>query len=213
MAYISKGDYDSAISACNRAIQIDPNYADAHINLGDAYKGKGDSAKAVEAYFNVGDLCERNRDYNGAIEAYGKVVEILPDFGRAHQKLGDVHKLRGDYDAAIEAYNKAIQSASYRAENVYIDLGVAYRLKGDYDNAFETFSKAAQTVRDYKNPYYRGANGRVICALCDKVPFLDEAAANRVVNDAIARGDYLRAYAEESCGHWHTTSDPLRRYS
>jgi tetratricopeptide (TPR) repeat protein len=45
-AYVSSKDYEQGISYINKALEIAPNDGISHLNLGRAYAGKGDSAKA-----------------------------------------------------------------------------------------------------------------------------------------------------------------------
>jgi len=46
LAYYHKGDYDRAISDCNKALEINPRYAEAYMNRGAAYYLKGNIEKA-----------------------------------------------------------------------------------------------------------------------------------------------------------------------
>ena len=54
--YLLSEDYDSAISAFSKAIEIDSMNADAQIGRGDAYKAKGDYASAWEDYEKAQEL-------------------------------------------------------------------------------------------------------------------------------------------------------------
>lgn len=54
--YLLSEDYDSAISAFSKAIEIDAANADAYIGRGDAYKAKGDYESAWEDYEKAQEL-------------------------------------------------------------------------------------------------------------------------------------------------------------
>ena len=56
------------IEACKQAVKTNPDYADAHANLGDAY----------QASFM----------YEEAIESYKQAIRINPDNALAHYNLG-----------------------------------------------------------------------------------------------------------------------------
>ena len=50
MAYGQQGQLEPAIAAYQQAIQIDPNHAKAHNNLGTVYDRKGQLEQAIVAY-------------------------------------------------------------------------------------------------------------------------------------------------------------------
>ena len=54
--YLLSEDYDNAISAFSKAIEIDAMNADAYIGRGDAYKAKGDYEKAWDDYKKAQEL-------------------------------------------------------------------------------------------------------------------------------------------------------------
>ena len=54
--YLLAEDYDGAISAFSKAIEIDSMNADAYIGRGDAYKAKGDYEKAWDDYKKAQEL-------------------------------------------------------------------------------------------------------------------------------------------------------------
>ena len=47
------GNLNEAIQAYNKAISLDPDYADAHINLGNALTDLGQLIDAIQAYKNA----------------------------------------------------------------------------------------------------------------------------------------------------------------
>ena len=48
VAYANTGDYDLAIEAFTKAIELNPNLAMAYSNRGGAYRDKGDYGRAIE---------------------------------------------------------------------------------------------------------------------------------------------------------------------
>jgi len=62
------GEYKKAIGCFEKAIQINPNYAAAYNNLGNALKELG--------------------EYQKAISCYEKAIEINPNHADAHNNLG-----------------------------------------------------------------------------------------------------------------------------
>ena len=72
--YRDKKDYDEAIKAYRRAIELEPDYADAYYNLGLAYAGKG--------------------EYDRAIEAFNQVIKLSSDDELAHNHLENAKNLK-----------------------------------------------------------------------------------------------------------------------
>lgn len=128
--YLSKGnraydenEYDKAIEYYNKAIELDPDFADAYNNRGIAYRRKGECAKAIE-------------DYN-------KAIELDPDYSEAYYNRGRAYRYLKEYDKAIEDYSKAIELNPEDAE-AYNSRGVAYADLKEYGKAIEDFSKAIE---------------------------------------------------------------------
>jgi tetratricopeptide (TPR) repeat protein len=93
---------DSAIACFERAIQIDPAYADAHCNLGNAFIRKDRIKDAIisykeaididpnfaQPYFNLGILLNNIDKSEEAIACFQSAIELVPDWVEAHQYLG-----------------------------------------------------------------------------------------------------------------------------
>ncbi len=119
--WLNKED-DNAIEAFTSAIALDPNYAKAYTNRGNAYYNKGQHDRAIE-------------DYN-------KAIALKPDFlGLIYNNRGSAYGEKGWYDRAIEDFNKAIQLDPNDAE-AYNNRGVAYDNKGNMGRAISDFQKA-----------------------------------------------------------------------
>jgi len=114
--YGLKGMYDEAIAEFKRAIEINPNYALAHSNLGNAYDEKG--------------------MYDVAIAEYKIAIEINPNYALAHNNLGGVYGKKGMYDEAIAELKRAIEINPNFAE-AHSNLAVAYYYKEEYSLAIE----------------------------------------------------------------------------
>lgn len=124
-AYAVKEDWDRAIQAFDRAISLDPRYAEAFFNRGEAYLSKAQKArdqdmalkasesfkKAIEmdpdyapAYFSLGRFYRQSGNLEGAIYCWEKAVELQPDFGLAQLFLGEAYLEKGDKDKALERF-------------------------------------------------------------------------------------------------------------
>ena len=122
-AWMSKGDYDRAISDFNKALEIEPRLAQAYSNRGNAYylqdkhdKAIADYNKAIEmnpwdigAYASRGDAYRSKGQYDRAIADCNKAIEIKSSFAWAYFIRGDAYFGKGQYDQAIADYNKALE--------------------------------------------------------------------------------------------------------
>jgi len=71
-----------------QALQLCPDYPEAHNNLGDAFENQG--------------------KYQEAIKEYLTAIEIAPNFTVPHYGLGDIYFKNGRYEVAIQYYKKGI---------------------------------------------------------------------------------------------------------
>ncbi len=101
-AYNWKGTHKAAIIACNKALEINPDIANAHYNLGFAYREEGDSELSEREFGLFDKLLKREGEY----------VEITEkQTSRNVEKfitLGDNYFATGKFDEAIAEYNKAL---------------------------------------------------------------------------------------------------------
>jgi serine/threonine protein kinase/Flp pilus assembly protein TadD len=119
-----KHDYDGAIAAFRKAIQLKPDFTDARCNLGIALEHKGALDEAItayretirvqpdyaKAYRNLGCLlCDQKRDYDGAIAAFREAVRYGKDSPGMHFNLGNALAGKGQSDEAIACFREAIR--------------------------------------------------------------------------------------------------------
>jgi len=115
--------FDSAIECYKKALEINPNFADAYYNMGIAFKDKGDFKSAIEsyeqtlkvdpnyaaAYNNIGNVFLIEGSFDKSAENYRNALKINPNFAEAHNNLGNALKHKGDLESAIDSYQKALK--------------------------------------------------------------------------------------------------------
>ncbi len=144
-AYVSKGDYDTALENYNKALDIrkqvlgenHPDTATSYNNIGLVYDSLGDYDKALEN-------CEKAFDIRKQV-----LGENHSETATSYNNIGLVYHLKDDYDAALEYYKKdldiCLQLLGENHPNTaasYNNIGLVYRDKGDYDTALKNYNKA-----------------------------------------------------------------------
>lgn len=149
--------YDIAIENYTKAIQKNPEYAEAYYRRGNAFYFKGDQNRAiedytkaiqinpkyVEAYIWRGIAYHNNSEYDLAIENYTKAIQINPKYVEAYFWRKLAYDNNNEYDLAIQDCNKIIQINPKDAKS-YIYRGNVYYTNGKYDLATKDYTKAIQ---------------------------------------------------------------------
>jgi tetratricopeptide (TPR) repeat protein len=133
-AYALKGSFLSisdlvrkGVEMERRALQIDPDLADAHMWLG-------------SGLLTLGQV-------DGAIAAINEALRLEPDNGQAYQSLGRAYWVgKGDFAAAIPAFRKAIE-LNPEAGYSYLQLGLLLAWEGRFDEA-EAVCRRAVELQD-----------------------------------------------------------------
>lgn len=131
-------DFPKAIDFFQKAVSIDPDFAEAHNNLGFAY--------------------EKSKKFNEAIESYKKALSNLiyrsPE--KAYYNLAKVYYRLGKYDEAINAHKEALKRMMDFYPSYY-GLALCYNAKGRYGDASLAITKAIEM-----DPSYKGSKNTAI---------------------------------------------------
>ena len=126
IAYKAKGDLDKASAEYKRALELAPEYSEAHNNLGNLLK---DQKKFAEAILH-----------------FESSIKIFPDNPNTHNNLGTVYAMKGDVNKAAVYFAKAV-----RLQPTYFDarqnLGAAYMQQGRLDAAERELSEAVMMAQ------------------------------------------------------------------
>jgi tetratricopeptide (TPR) repeat protein len=125
---LQRGNVDEAITQYQKALQIEPDYAEAHDNLGTLFVRMG----RVEE----------------GIAQFQKALRIQPDYAGAHDNLGAALLQTGKVDEAIAQFQKALQTMPESA-GAYCNLGAALLQKGKVEEAISQFQMALQIDPDH----------------------------------------------------------------
>lgn len=119
-----------AIADYQRAIQIDPMYYFAYLNLGIAHFQNGQMEEAITAsekaaalrpqsaqpYFNMGNVYMGAKDYEAAARAFARCVQLDPKHDRAFNALGKALANTGRLEEATRALEQAVALAPREQE-------------------------------------------------------------------------------------------------
>jgi tetratricopeptide (TPR) repeat protein len=150
-----KGKFDESVAEWMLALQISPDDAKAHNNLGRALAGKGDFNQAMvhwrkaleidprywEAHNNLAVALIGEGRLNEAIGHLRQVLEGNPYYAEVHGNLGRALALTGKPDEAIAEWRKAIELNPNYAQ-AYNDLGAELARKGRADEAMAAWQQA-----------------------------------------------------------------------
>ncbi len=120
-AYNRKGIHKAAITACKKAIEINPDLANAHYNLGFAYREEGKDKLANQEFAHYDELLKQEGEY---IEIPEKPTSNDIDKSIT---LGDNYLKEGRFDEAIAEYKKALEIKP--RDDILNKLGQAHQQK------------------------------------------------------------------------------------
>ena len=167
--YKSLGQLEGSVKMFETAVNLKPDYAEAHKNLGITLKDLGQLDAAVEslseaiaidpnyvdAHYNLAITLKDLNQLDGAVKSYQKVIEINPNFAQAYNNLGNLMKDLGQTDDAIKNYQKAIEINPSFA-HAYNNLGNAFKDLGQLKEAVNNYEKAIE-----KNPNFSEAHNNL----------------------------------------------------
>lgn len=128
-AAAAKGDRAKAIRHLRKAVREQPEFFEAHYNLGVHYQALEQWEEATRAYlraielssnsarpnFNLGVIYHNQGKLDQAIERYRQALEYDPSFAEAHQALGEARFQQGRPYAAEQHLETATRLAPARA--------------------------------------------------------------------------------------------------
>ena len=124
--YLQLRELDNAVQYYNKAIKLDPNFFEAHCNLGTAlqeYNNKKSLESAIIsfnkaiainsnfylAYNNRGNVLKDLGKLKDAVDSYNQSLKINPNYAVAHSNLGDVLVRLNEPLLALKSYEKCIE--------------------------------------------------------------------------------------------------------
>jgi Flp pilus assembly protein TadD len=178
------GRLAEATAAYYRIIEIRPEIAEAHNDLGTllAQQGRFDLAVArfeqaislrpnlAMAYYNLGNVLGDLGRLSEAATRFEQAISFRPDYPEALNNLGNLLTNQGKFDQAVPRFEQALTLRPQSAE-LYNNLGNALSKQGKLDEAAARLEQALILQPDYAEAYVNLGN---VFASQNK---LDQAAA------------------------------------
>jgi hypothetical protein len=135
-----------------RAVEIDPGFANAHSNLGSVLKDMGQFDAAAASYRKALELKPDNAEvccnlgialkelgrHAEAADSYRKALEIKPGLVEAHNNLGMVLLDLGQFDEALACFRRAVELNPDNA-GAHNNLGFALLLTGHFAEGWKEY--------------------------------------------------------------------------
>ena len=155
VAYSCLANFEQAENYYVKAIELDPQLAQAYINISALYYNAGDLASALgtlqrgsyelQDNLAIAHLLARvyieDQRWDDAIDELERVLDGEPENYDAYYDLGHVYFELGDYESAISNFETVI---TYQENNelLYYALAQAYEANNEIDKAISNYLKA-----------------------------------------------------------------------
>lgn len=122
---------EEAVGELKRAAELDPDFAEAHYRLGNAYLA-------------LGNKDEAEKSFRDAVKAYEKITRRDEKNSDAFYFLGLCYEKLGEYDDAVKALKEAVKTAPEGNDDKYYELAFAHVKLAQYDEAVRAANKALE---------------------------------------------------------------------
>ena len=162
-----QGKWDQAEAHYDRALQINPNHADAHINLANILTARGKwnpamvhyqealrlSPQSAAVHFNLGNLLTAREEWDEAVAQYQQALQLKPDYAEACNNLGNALASQGRLPEAIRSYERALRFKPDYSE-AHNNWANALARQKKLPQAIEHYERALSFKADYAEAHY-----------------------------------------------------------
>ena len=167
--FIESREYEKALSNLNKALDIEPEYAEAMSKIGTVHTilnfkqmSKEEviklSQRALElnaqspiVWAQIGLVHMIKIEFDKAIDCFQKAIKLKPDYSKAWNGMGVTYLTIKKYNKAIECLQKAIDfKPDYSM--AWNNIGLTYLNRKDYVKAFEYSQRAIEIDPELYHP-------------------------------------------------------------
>lgn len=163
---MERRNYKEAIECFQKALEIEPRYAEAYSAMSDAYANLEDYKQALEyqkkvillepedgeAYFDMGNIYILMDDILRCVENYNKAEEKGYSSFALYKNLAEIYREIKEEELALRNYNKAIKVEPLRAD-IRLEKAGYYILNGHFQEALETLEDLQKIAPDLYDAY------------------------------------------------------------
>jgi TolB-like protein len=163
--FVYDWDFAGAEREFKQALELNPNYAEAHHwsaiyfgNVGRHDEAAGEAKLAVELdplsllmNMTPGLTAYLARDYDRAVVELSKVIDMEPSFPAAHSVLGNVYLQQGLFEQAMTEYQKVLELSKGVAPvetSMKAIIAHAYAKSGKRSKALKLLAELIAATRD-----------------------------------------------------------------
>jgi tetratricopeptide (TPR) repeat protein len=213
-----QGRYDEAIAKYKQLVQLNPQDAGSHFDLGASYQAKKDYDLAVTEYRMAISLDPKNtqykkaladcfdaqsepiiqqafqkfkdKDYAGAIDLYKQALTLKPDSAALWFNVASAEYQRQNFQAARDAYTKALQiDPKGQVNDIYFIAAID-----------ENFGRGSDAIGNYQRYLAQAPTGTYVQQAKDRLQVL-----NKNPNDTI------KIKSEAELAQLHDASDSFQK--
>jgi tetratricopeptide (TPR) repeat protein len=139
-SFMESKNYNNAIDAFSKGIQLWPENNTLYVNRGNAYGKLGNYSQAIKdydkgielnpkdsgPYINRGNAYGELGNYRQAIEDYDRYIELDPKYATAYYRRALAYGKLGNHRQAIENYKTAAQLGLKAAQDYLRSMGISW---------------------------------------------------------------------------------------
>jgi protein O-GlcNAc transferase len=154
---MAMANHEAAIDSFNRAVLINPSFAEGYYYLANVCKttyrmeaALGNIEKAIslnpnhaDSYITLADINFLLGKFSDAVSAYKTAIDMSPASIDAYMRLSGLLSEMGLHDEALDTANKAVKLRP-DAPEVYYTLGNVYLDQSKFNDAIDVYQRALQ---------------------------------------------------------------------
>jgi tetratricopeptide (TPR) repeat protein len=167
--------YQDALESYDRALALQPDYADALCNRGAALHELQRYDEALEccdrtialqpgyeeAHANRGNTLKELRRFEEAVASCDRALALRPNYAEAHCNRANALRELNRLDEALAAYDRALAPRPHYVKAL-TNRGVTLHDLKRFDEALECYGQAIAVEPDYAEVHYREAMTRLL---------------------------------------------------